>query len=350
MLVKYGFPVLALLALGLAGISVARMKPVNGALPPPTTPPSAAYSAQLGAVGLVEAASENIAVSLPVPGLVKQVFIKAGDRVEKGQPLFSLDDRDLVAELALRESSLTLAKSKLQRLEASPRPEEIPPAEARVQESKAQLADAETQLRLIESVKDPRAIRQEDLERRRRAVDEARARVGQSEGALRLLKAGTWAPDIEVARAEVDQAARQVDRLKADQARLLVTAPIHGEVLQCKVRAGEYAAAGPLAQPLVLLGAVDTVNVRAEIDEKDAWRFRPGAAAVASVRGNAKLRFPLTFVRVEPYVVPKKNLTGDATERVDSRVLQVLYALSPKAPVYPGQQMDVSIESAPGER
>jgi hypothetical protein len=44
-------------------------------------------------------------------------------------------------------------------------------------------------------------------------------------------------------------------------------------------------------------------------------------------------------------VVPKKNLTGDATERVDTRVLQVIYALNSGAPVYAGQQMDIFIES-----
>jgi len=50
-------------------------------------------------------------------------------------------------------------------------------------------------------------------------------------------------------------------------------------------------------------------------------------------------------VRFEPYVIPKKNLTGDNTERVDTRVLQVIYALERNAPVYVGQQMDIYIES-----
>ena len=121
-----------------------------------------------------------------------------------------------------------------------------------------------------------------------------------------------------------------------------------GVVLQCKVRAGEYAPAGQLPQPLILLGKLGRFHVRADIDEKDAWRFRLGAKAFASVRGNGANRLPLSFVRVEPYVVPKKNLTGDATERVDTRVLQVIYALEPGAPVYAGQQMDVFIKAEKG--
>ena len=184
------------------------------------------------------------------------------------------------------------------------------------------------------------------MQKRRRAVEAAKARVGQTESALRLLLAGSWKQDIEVTRAELRQAEAQVTRIKADIDRLTVAAPINGRLLQVKVRAGEYAQVGTLGQPLMLLGALGRLHIRADIDEKDAWRVRAGAKGVASVRGNAAIRFPLEFVRLEPYVIPKKSLTGDATERVDTRVLQAIYALPETAPVHPGQQMDLSIEGA----
>lgn len=63
-------------------------------------------------MGLVEARSENVAISVPVPGLVTALHVQAGQRVNKGQPLFSLDDRDLRAELDLRESSLEPARAR----------------------------------------------------------------------------------------------------------------------------------------------------------------------------------------------------------------------------------------------
>src|SRR5262249_37442391 len=159
-----------------------------------------------------------------------------------------------------------------------------------------------------------------------------------------LLKAGAWQPDIEIARAEVTEAQRRVERVQADLDRTVVTAPIGGEILQLKVRVGEYAQAGQLAQPLILMGATNQLNVRADVDEQDAWRVKKGASAVASVRGDSRHRYGLHFVRFEPYVIPKKNLTGDSTERVDTRVLQVIFALDRNAPVYAGQQMDVFIE------
>jgi len=280
-----------------------------------------------------------------VQGMVIQVNVKAGDRVRRGQRLSSIDARDLQAELALRRGSLAIAQAKLDKLLQSPRPEEIPPVEAKVSEAEQLAQDADVQLKLIESVRDKRAIRDEDLQRRRIAAKAAAARLQQAKADLALLKAGAWQPDIEVARAEVNEAQRQVERTEADIERTTVTAPINGEILQCKVHVGEYAQAGQLAQPLILMGATNQLNVRADVDAQEAWRVKSGALAVASVRGDSSHRYGLRFVRFEPYVIPKKNLTGDSTERVDTRVLQVIFALEKDAPVYAGQQMDVFIDA-----
>jgi HlyD family secretion protein len=349
MLIRYGLPILAALALAFALLSTKRLGPAVTAAEPPQTPPRAQYAQQLGAVGLIEASSENVAISVPVPGLVTAVAVKAGEQVKRGQMLFQLDDRDLRAELALRQSSVEVAQARLAKLEAGTRPEELPPAQARVEEAKAMLEDANVQLRVLEAVEDKRAIRQEDLLRRRRAVESAQARLQQSQASLKLLEAGTWRPDIEVARADLSQARQQVSRVQADLARLTVTSPMTGTILQCKVRAGEYAPAGVLAQPLMLMGATEQLHVRADIDEKDAWRFEVSRKATGSVRGNAGKKYPLEFVRLEPYVVPKKSLTGDATERVDTRVLQAIYSLPAGSRLYLGQQMDISIETGAGQ-
>jgi multidrug resistance efflux pump len=349
-MIKYGIPVLAAMILAFAAYAVVKSRPVHTEAAPPSPPPAeTGFSAKVGAVGLVEASSENIAISLPVPGLVTHVYVQAGDCVQQGQKLFSLDDRDLQAELALRRTGLEVSQAKLDKLLRMPRPEEIPPAEAKVRENEELLADANVQVRLIESVTDKRAIREEDLQRRRLAARAAEARLAEAKAELALLKAGSWEPDIKIARADVAQAQSQIARIQADLDRLTVMAPISGEVLQKNVRVGEYAQAGPLAAPLILLGAVNELHVRADVDEQDAWRVRAGAPAVASVRGNSERKFPLHFVRFEPYVIPKKNLTGDSAERVDTRVLQVIYALDRNAPVYAGQQMDVFIDAPASE-
>ncbi|MGH9843292.1 MAG: HlyD family secretion protein [Blastocatellia bacterium] len=343
---KFGLPLLELVALIFAVSSAWKWRSVKTSTLPPLAPPTAGFQHMVGAVGLVEASSENIAISTAVAGLVVQVYVKAGDHANARQPLFSLDDRDLKAELVTRQAAVEAARSRLAKLEQSPRPEEIPPAEARVREAEAALADATVQVKLIESVTDRRAIREEDLQRRRLAAKAAAARLDEAKAALALLKSGSWEPDLKIARAEVAVAEAQVKRLETDIERLTMRAPVAGEILQVTVRAGEYAQTGALAKPLIVMGDTSRLNVRVDVDENEGWKVRSGAPAQAAERGNSNQRVALEFVRFEPYVVPKKSLTGDSTERVDTRVLQVIYRFKDtKVPFRVGQQMDVFIST-----
>jgi hypothetical protein len=89
---------------------------------------------------------------------------------------------------------------------------------------------------------------------------------------------------------------------------------------------------------------LSTYHVRVDVDEHDIARFPVGAPARAFLRGAAQKELKLSFVRVERYVTPKKSLTGANTERVDTRVLQAIYAIEPSEHVvYVGQQLDVFI-------
>jgi multidrug efflux pump subunit AcrA (membrane-fusion protein) len=210
------------------------------------------------------------------------------------------------------------------------------------------LGDARQQLALAEGLQDKRAMSVEEISKRRWAVLANEAKLAQARAQLALIKAGAWKPDIDIAKAQVAAAENQVKQTETDIERLTLRALVSGQILQVNIRLGEFAQAGVLSTPLMLLGNVEPLHVRVDIDENDAWRVRPDAPAVAFVRGNRALTTPLQFVRFEPYVVPKRSLTGDTTERVDTRVLQVLYRFHRgDLPVYVGQQMDVFIEAPP---
>ena len=215
----------------------------------------------------------------------------------------------------------------------------------RVKEAEANLEDLRFQLKIMESIADKRAISVEELNQRRYAVQAAEARLARARADLKLLEAGSWKPDIEVATADVARADAEVQAARVEIDRLTVRAPVAGEILQVNIRPGEFAQSGAPAQPLLLLGNLDKLHVRVDIDENDAWRFKPDAPAMAFIRGQPKFKTELTFEYVESYVVPKRSLTGDSTERVDTRVMQVIYSFKRGAlPIYPGQLMDVFIE------
>jgi multidrug resistance efflux pump len=378
MIRKYFLPLLAIAGVIFA-IYVVRAgnKPVP-ASQPVAQPAAGPFRSYLAGAGIVEARSENIAIGTGEGGTVIGVFVKVGDRVTKGQPLFQIRNftqkaeaeeakgkvKEAQAAEAQANATLMRSEAELQRLQEYPRPEEIPPAEAKVKEMEASYTDMSKQLELWESIynKDKRAVSEDDIVRRRYAVKTAAAKLDAAKADLALLKAGTWKRDIDVAKAKVTEAKAALEAaqagvtsaeaaLQAASARLeklTIKAPLDATVLQVKIHEGELAPSTFLSTPLMVLGEVDTLVVRVDVDENDAWRFREGAKAVAFVRGNRDLSTDVAFYRVEPYVVPKRSLTGESTERVDTRVLQVLYTFPRSAlPVYVGQQMDVFIDAPP---
>ncbi|MGL4552075.1 MAG: HlyD family secretion protein [Gemmataceae bacterium] len=350
MLRTYGLPALALTALLFAVYHVVTANQPKPKLPPPAPPARTPYGKGLSAAGLVEPETQNVSVGSHLPGVVTAVRVKVGDEVTTGQPLFELDDRQLAAELAVREAALKAARSQLAKLEAMPRPEEVPPLEARLSEARASLVEKADQLSRLRRLFVGRAASEEDRVRAEQAAQMAREQVKRAEADLQLLRRGAWTPDRDIAAAAVAQQEAMAGQARTELARLKVKAPElrHRalEVLQVNVRPGEFVnAAGGSA--LVVLGSTKQLHVRADLDEHDIHRFSPRAAARAMLRGDPSQEYPLTFVRVEPYVVPKRSLTGDNTERVDTRVLQVIYAVgSGPSRLYVGQQLDVYIEGA----
>jgi len=350
MIQKYLLPLVAIAGVIFAIYVVKGSNKPTPSSQPVAQPAGAPFKSYIAGAGIVEAKSENVAIGTGQGGTVIGVFVKVGDKVTKGQPLFQIRNFTQKAELEQAKAALALSESKLKRLENAPRPEEIPPAQAKVDEAQSGLSDAKKQLELWESIydKDKRAVSEDDITRKRFAVRGAQAQYDQAKANLTLLKAGTWKPDLDVARAEVESAKSVVDVSQKELDRLTIKAPIDATVLQVKIHEGEYAMAGVPQTPLMVLGDIDTLVVRIDVDENDAWRFKSGAQAYAFVRGNRDLKTPVTFYRIEPYVIPKKSLTGESTERVDTRVLQVLYSFAnADLPVYVGQQMDVFIEAAP---
>jgi multidrug resistance efflux pump len=345
MIRKYLLPLLAAGMLAFAGLHVLRGQQTPPELPPPVEPARTPFGETVSGAGIVEPQTENIQIGSPLAGVVAEVLVAVGQKVAAGDPLFRLDDRHLLAELNVRQADLAAAEEQLSRLEQLPRPEELPASEAKVREAKAHFTAQEDYLRRMRSLAAGKAAAQEELVRREEAFHAAREQLARAQAEHDLLTAGAWEPEKAVARAAVAQAKTQVDRTKTDLERLCIRAPVASEVLQVNIRPGEFVGAPP-GQALVVLGDVHRLHLRVDVDEHDIPRFQPGAPARAMLRGHARHDYPLTFVRVEPYVVPKRSLTGATMERVDTRVLQVIYALeTTDTAVYVGQQMDAFIQA-----
>lgn len=300
-----------LAVLGIAGmvafvlrLQAASSEPI---LAPPHAPPSKPFARAIGASGLVESRRENTLLGVPVAGLVKTVRVAVWDRVEKGAPLLELDDRELLAALITQRAQVTVAEAQV--LTARAGVQRVQDSLARMERLReGNVASAES----LETVANEKKVVEAQLVAAEAQREATRAVVGQSEAVL---------------------------------ARLVVRAPISGTILQVNVRAGEFVSNTSATAPIVL-GDIDEVQVRADVDEQLAPRVKTGAKAVGYLKGDTARPIEMEFVRIEPFVVPKRSLTGASVERVDTRVLQVIYRFpnSNARSVYVGQQLDLFIE------
>lgn len=347
MVVKVGIPLLALTLLGYAFHYVSKTRQTWPQDAPLIAPAVAPFRTTVAGSGMIEAETENIRVGSPVAGVVVEVLVEVGQSVAAGAPLFRLDDRSARAEMAVRESSLASAQAELARLEQLPRPEDVPVFEATIRQREATLANLEFTYHRMQRLTEQGSAAEEEMVDAEHRYQEAKALLDQARSELDRLRAGAWEQDKSVAQAAVTLAAAQLAQARTEVDRLTVRALAPGQILQVNVRPGEFVGASP-GQGLIVYGSVRALHVRVDIDEFDIPRFRPQAPAQAMLKGYPDVTFPLHFVRVEPYVIPKRSLTGDNTERVDTRVLQVIYAVeAPSDNFFVGQQVDVYVDAAP---
>lgn len=339
------------LAVGMFAVAVGKTEIPN----PPLARPASVnpFGKGVAALGIVEPSGRAIEIASADPGLVAEVLVDVGDVVQKDQVLMRLDSRAIDSQIVAARGELAASQAEIDRWHAIPRAEDIPPLEAALLRAKATLADADDKLkRSMDAVKSG-AMSARDVASSESAVEVARAEVASAQANLDRLKAGGWKADLAVAEAAAQSVKARIESLEVLKDRLTVRAPRDATVLRREVEPGEYIL-GPVSRtraPLVL-GDLRKLNVRAQVDEEDIGLIAMNSKAVGRTRGAVQRELELKFVRIEPYARPKPTLSGANTERVDTRVidvvLEVVGAADGKADyrIFPGQAIDVFIDSA----
>jgi len=345
---RHGIPLLAAAMISFAGWSIAAKHSSRTVTSPPIAAPTVPYEDNVAGAGIVEPASEIIALAIERGGVVATIDVVAGDRVKAGEPLFAIDDRDYRAAVAQDEAAVAAAEASIATIEQSliQQRNTIDKARATLDSAEAERLRASLDhTRYAELARDTWAPRQRletaaaDAQKAEASVAAAKAAFAGAQQQIKVLAAQR-----KEAAAKLEQAKATLQQAQVDLDKTVVKAPIDGAILKVNVRLGEYAQAGVLSDPLMTMGSVDPLHIRVDIDETETWRVRPGRSAVARLRGNPGISVPLSFVRFEPYVLPKRSLTGATTERVDTRVLQAIYEFAPSEfPAFVGQQVDVFI-------
>ncbi len=311
-------------------------------IPPPVAP----YKSYISGVGILEPSSGNIFIGTPLNRIVEKILVNVGEKVKKGQILIHLDDRDLQANLRIQYAAYKSTLAKFKKLEAFPRPEDLEEAKATLKKAQAELDFAKNEYERIKTLTDVRALSEVEKIRRYYNYQEAEAAWLQAKANLDKIKAGTWHPDLEIARYAVQEAQANLQRVKTEIERTIIRSPIDGTILQINIHEGEFPPPDTSKTPMMILGNIDAMNIRVSINQLDIPYFQPEAPATAYSQGDARTKFPLEFLRIEPYLSNKQNFTNQISEMTDTRVLRIIYHIkNDDHPIFVGEQMDVFIET-----
>lgn len=294
---KILIPALALIGIILAIVILVIQTFGPTAQPITSVLPTSPYEHYVAGEGQIEALGRTIKIGVPFTEIITEIVVKRGQQVKKGDALLQLDTRQYQAQLKTAQEELNRALTSLN--------------------------EQKTIFDFYQALKEKNAVSQKEYEQARYAFLSAEASVGVAE--------------------------KKIGEIKTLIERSTIVAPYDGAVLAINTQEGEIAQPTQLDQEsYILFGDTSSMQLRVDIAEEDSWRVIAGAPGVGYVRGNAQIKIPLSFLYIEPFMVAKKALTGSDTERVDTRVLQVIYQFDPADhPIYAGQLLDVYLEALP---
>ena len=324
-------------------------------------PASNPYAHGIFANGIIEsyqAHGENINIYPEVAGTIREILVAEGESVKEGTALLVIDDTVQRATAGQQKAQADAAGSVLQELQAQPRKENLEVASAQVGLATASLKSAQDTLDKQQHSYDlePRSVSKDTLDTNRNTVKVARANLDVVQRQFDLTKAGAWTYDIQSQKRQVEALTKAWGASTALLAKYTVRAPTDGVILSIQAALGSYVSStgayGTYTQgfgPIIVMGTGKTsgyMSVRCYVDEILIPKLPPADKIVGtmSIRGTAT-KVPLEFVRLQPYVTPKIELSDQRLERVDLRVLPAIFRFQPPpgVEVYPGEMVDVYI-------
>lgn len=287
---------------------IEKKNPYNSLKEPAASP----YEHNIAGIGIVEASSGNINLGAFNPGIVRDVLVKEGDEIKKGDILFLQDQRSAKASLVAAINELEMAKKELEM------------AKIESQEQKDRFNRAK-------GLKATNNISEESYESRKFSSQRADMDVILKDNKVKAAE-----QKVELAQIALDQTS--------------VESPIDGIVLKVRIRPGEFiSGAEQDSNAPMLIGSHKPLYIKVKLDENDMWRFDSKKSAFAFLRSNQSIKTSLKFIRVEPYASTKEQLRGTGIELIDTRIINIIYEIKENLDkFYIGQQLDVFIESSEG--
>jgi ABC exporter DevB family membrane fusion protein len=324
-----------LISLLVAGTAFPASAGVESATPPPGV-------VWVAAPGKVEPVSEEMRLGFDIPGKLADVLVEEGDAVARGQVLAQLENQDIVARLAQAEAEVALKQAAYDKVVAGARDMERREAKAVLDEAEAVLTNAKSEYEHRAALLQRKAISVEEADRAEREYLVALRRVAQAREHFHLIDDPARREDVAMAAADLADAKGRLDEARAYCDKSRIHSPIDGVVLRKHRRAGEMVSVN-FDTPVVTVGDISRLRVRADVDEKDVDKVRLGQKALMTADAYGDRRFHGTVMRIAKLLGRKNVHTDDPAEKADTKILEVLIDLDDKAPLPVGLRLDVFI-------
>jgi multidrug efflux pump subunit AcrA (membrane-fusion protein) len=300
----------------------------------------------IGGEGIIEPADRESKVSAAVDSRVLSVSVKEGDHVKAGDVLVVLDDEVEKAALLAAERDVAAQRAQLVRTAAGQRPEEIQAAISDAESARARAALSRDSLARTTRLAAGDVLTPDDLEKSQHQAEIDEKAYQAAEARKRQAVDGARRDDVAIDAAKLEANLARVTQARAQYEQKIVRAPIDGEILQVKVRAGEiWNTKG--SDPLVVLGDTRVLRVRMDVNERDVAQVRLGQRSFVQLPAYGDRRFPGHVVELGRRMGRKNVRSDDPTERIDTKILEVVCQLDAPEGLVPGLRVTSFLDPNP---
>ena len=291
------------------------------------------------APGVVEPRSGQIKIAASLVGRVSEVLVKINDKVASDEPLLRLDDEDAQGRVASAQAQVAM-REKARNEKSAGKAANRRNAEDAVADAEGAVVDARNTFDKAVHAKRSGSGSDATVTAARTAWMRAQDNLERERSQLRKIagQSGTPLPtqlegQLNVARTELRVALAELEKLT-------IRAPIAGTVLKVDVKAGEVATPS-LPQPLLLLGDLSQLRVRAELDEHNTGKIKVGEAVIVRAEAFPGQAFAGKVAAIAPLVQPARLVSPGSRNLTDFSIDEVMVDLNEPGPLIAGMNVDV---------
>jgi HlyD family secretion protein len=290
------------------------------------------------APGRVEPKSGEIRLGTTLLGRVEEVLVKVDDKVEEGEMLIRLDDQEARAKLTSAEAQAEAQREEREKNFASGR-EDVRKAEDAIYSAERAITGARIELDYAIAAKRSGTGNDQSVTDARKRLKEAKDRLERERLAFIKAQSKSNLPAPSSAESVVSAARTEVRMTEALLDKTRIRAPAAGTILQLNAKEGEIVSPNPEI-PLIIMGDMSVVRVKAELDEGDVSKVKIGQKAFVRSIAHPGKDFEGKVTKLAPSLTGPKIGQRGPRRATDVEVLEVTIDLTGQVPLLPGMRVD----------